>query len=116
MADSEYYTPAEIAERVRMLVCRKSGLKDEVVRSESRLLHDLGITGDDAEELIVEFANSFSVDMSSFPFQRYFTGEPVTFSHVLWMLRLKKDPIWKGKASLTVAQLVNAALAGRWVE
>jgi hypothetical protein len=115
MAEREHHTPAEITERVRMLVCRKAGLKAEAVRPESRLLHDLGITGGDADDLILEFADDLSVDMSSFPFQRYFTGEP-GFLHLLWVLRIRKDPIWKDKAPLTVAQLVNAALAGHWIE
>jgi hypothetical protein len=115
MPGTNRYTPDEMKESVRMLVCRKTGLKVEAVRPESRLLHDLGITGGDAEELIQEFAQTFSVDMSSFPFGRYFTGEPGA-SHVLWVLRIRKDPIWKGKVPLTVRQLVDVALAGHWIE
>lgn len=98
-----------------MLVCRKTGLKAEDVRSESRLLHDLGITGDDAAEFIEEFAQIFSVDMSAFPFRRYFTGEP-GFLHMLRTFKMRSEPVWKGKAYLTVAQLVDAALAGQWIE
>lgn len=115
MPGTNHYTPGEMTELVRLLVCRMTGLKASEVRPESSLLQDLGITGGDAEELIKEFAQTFSVDMSSFRFQRYFTGEP-TFSHAIWMLGIKKKPIWEGKLPLTVEQLVDAALAGHWTE
>lgn len=115
MARANQYTPGQIADEVRMLICRKTGLEPEAVRPESRLLHDLGVTGDDAAELIDEFAQTFSVDMSSFQFQCYFTGEP-SFSHALWMLGIKDKPIWSGKLPLTVARLIDAASAGHWNE
>ena len=47
---------------------------------ESRLLHDLGINGDDAECLMMEFSEKFGVDMSGFDFRKFFMGEPHLFS------------------------------------
>lgn len=42
---------------------------------DSRLFHDLGIDGDTAEELLIEFRDLFDVDLSQFRFNEYFGGE-----------------------------------------
>ncbi|WP_291208164.1 DUF1493 family protein [Dyadobacter sp.] len=41
---------------------------------------DLGITGDDADELIYSFAERFRVDISGFDIDKYFHSEPSIFS------------------------------------
>jgi acyl carrier protein len=66
-------------ERIRAEVCeliaRHSGLDLERIGPEDRLLHDLGIDGDDAEKLLVDFSKRFGVDMSDFKFGNFFRGE-----------------------------------------
>ena len=42
----------------------------------SRLFHDLGITGDDADELLTDYVDAFQVHMTGFKFTDYFTSEP----------------------------------------
>jgi hypothetical protein len=49
-------------------------------RPASRLLHDLGIDGDDAADLLRDYSTSFDVDMSGFDFDRFFGGEPHLFN------------------------------------
>jgi hypothetical protein len=53
---------ADVKAAIYGLVARHSGLRPEMITAESRLLHDLGINGDDAEYLLMEFLqNSMSV-------------------------------------------------------
>jgi hypothetical protein len=52
----------------------------EKIKLESRLLHDLGINGDDAEYLLMDYSKTFHVDMSEFNFWKFFMGEPNLFN------------------------------------
>ncbi len=79
---------------------------------ETRLLHDLGLDADDAEEFLEAFAHEFSVDMNAFPFQRYFGNE--VDAGIRWCTRKLLGDRGVGKAPLTLQQLVVAARAGKW--
>jgi acyl carrier protein len=41
---------------------------------------DLGVTGDEAEDLIVDFAGHYNVNVDCFVFKNYFYEEPSVFS------------------------------------
>ncbi|HEY4651343.1 MAG TPA: DUF1493 family protein [Pontibacter sp.] len=41
----------------------------------SEIEFDLGITGDDAEELVAKFAEKYNVDLKEFEFNKYFSPE-----------------------------------------
>ena len=85
------------------LVAQKTGQSPSEISLETRLLHDLGITGDDAGELLTEYSEMFHVDMREFEFERYFTGESWWF-------------LGKGsKLPVTVRDLVDAAKQKRWI-
>ena len=71
---------AGLKERVNELVARKTGLKPDEFGPASRLLHDLGVAGDDAAELLTEFAEQFDVDFGEFRFEQFFPGEPHLFN------------------------------------
>jgi len=86
------------------MVRRHSGLRPEKIRSESRLLQDLGIDGDDAEYLLVEFFERFDVDMSNFNFRRFFMGEPQLFNFLKFGDKERLMP-------LTVDDLCRSAAA-----
>lgn len=45
----------------------------------TRLEDDLGVTGDEAEELIAAFAKRFNVNIEEFRFEKYFYSEPSIF-------------------------------------
>lgn len=62
---------------------------------------DLGITGDDGEDLIVQFGKRYDVDISNFYFTKYFYPKPPIF--------VMPDEI-KG---LRVVHLMKAIAAGR---
>jgi acyl carrier protein len=52
---------ADLEQRVIRFVARKTGLQVDAVTPSSRLLHDLRIDGDDAEELLTEYSEAFEV-------------------------------------------------------
>jgi len=79
---------------------------------ETRLLHDMGLDGDDADEFLQAFAREFSVDMDRFPFQRYFGTE--IDAGIRWCTRKLFGDRGVEKLPLTLQDLAVAARAGRW--
>lgn len=100
------------------LISQLSGLPPGGIRPESRILHDLGISGDDAVELLTAFAREFNVNLSEFPFDQYFPDEASFSFRSLWTWLLKlagrrvsEMDAWR---PITVADLERAAELGRW--
>jgi hypothetical protein len=75
---------------------------------ETRLLHDLDITGDDAAEFITCFAEEFRVDISKFRFEDYFGPEP-SLANPFWWLPKERASLRERCQELSVAKLVEAA-------
>ena len=88
-------------------IAAKTGLQPNAITSTSRLLHDLKIDGDDAEELLTEYSDAFQVDMTGFNFCEHFRSEPNLFSLGLGSLN-RFVPV-------RVAQLVRSARNRRWM-
>jgi acyl carrier protein len=96
-----------VLDDVRKLVAAQSGLPIERIQPSSRLFHDLGIDGDDAEELLVAFGERFSLPIKDFPFSEYFGSEVGAgwrhlFMAVLGIGKVRMKP-------LTVQQLADWA-------
>ena len=103
----------QLFNRVCDLIVDETGARRSALTPEVRLLHDLGVFGDDAGALLTRFSNEFGVDLSTFRFQRYFYDEP----HLLNL-----SALWWGtvahrhsrKRRITVAMLVRAAELHCW--
>jgi acyl carrier protein len=85
--------------------------KKKVLTRESCIESDLRISGDDADEFLVDFGKEFKVNISKFPIGDYFNdeGDP-------WLPALLRSILGRKarKAkSLTIGQLEKAVLAGR---
>lgn len=89
-------------------------MRAESLVPSTRLLHDLGIDGDDAVEILTDFSKRFGMDLSSFPFQRYFGSE--LGSGIRWLLRKIGQQSAIRFAPVTVQDLIDAANRGRWLE
>lgn len=110
---------SDVQDRVIALVRKHAPFPDRPINSETVIQIDLGIEGDDGYELIADFGAEFNCDLSAFD-DRYFWDE----LSISWgMALLPLTPIaWavmkvtgKGrKVDLTVRDLLNAALSGRW--
>ena len=86
------------------------GVKANKISSESRIYEDLKVDGDDAIELIFEFAKHFEVDMEGFEPKKYFAPEGIDLIGALLGL-FKKN---KKLEPLKVSHLVDAANKKRW--
>ena len=71
------------------------------ITMETSIENDLGVTGDDGEDLIIEFGKKYNVNITNFLFTKYFYPEPLTSS------------ISKEIKVLTVGHLLKAIEAGR---
>ena len=88
-----------------------SGVHSDDMTPDHSLSNDLGIYGDDASDLIIDFSKKFKVDISSFNFDEYFEGEGDMISKFFVGLFSKK----KNKKDLKIKDLKNAIESGRLV-
>lgn len=65
----------EIFEEIKLLIEEKMGKYEKKIDRDTSLEKDLGISGDDAWELIMDFSRKFNVDISNFEFSKYFYPE-----------------------------------------
>jgi len=113
-----------VPQRIKRRCMNRSDLERDVVaflEREARsgkvdlgmdLRQDLGIDGDDAEELLQRFCVAFEVDAQDFQFSEHF-GPEAGFEPITWLLA--KLLGWRRKLKpLTVRALVNAAERGRF--
>ena len=95
-------------------IAEQVSVEPERLRASTRLLHDLGMDGDDASEFLQAFAQRLGVDLSRFEFSRHFGPEggcnPFAPLHglVFGRKQLKMVPI-------TIADLVEAAQQNKLV-
>ncbi len=71
--------------------------------------YDLGFTGDDAVEFIIEYSKYFKVDVSDFMAAKYFDGEGDGFIHMITQFFLPK----RKEYILIVEHLVKGIMYGR---
>jgi hypothetical protein len=104
----------ETLQAVREFVSVEIGVPAARIKPESRLLHDLGVDGDDAGDLLQHFSARFHVDISAFQFSRHFGPEagwnPLYFIYrCLFARRREPDDL-----PVTIQDLAEAAEAGVW--
>jgi hypothetical protein len=83
------------------------------LKPETRLEQDLGLTGTDAVEFIDNWAQTFKIEVESFPYSRYFGPEGQELLSSLLGL-FSKGARRPPRISLTLGMLANAMRAGRW--
>jgi acyl carrier protein len=57
----------------------KSGVHDMPITRDTLIEDDLGVTGDDAYELITGLSKIYAINIKDFEFGRYFNDEPSIF-------------------------------------
>jgi hypothetical protein len=97
-----------VEERVLRLVAKMRGIERGKLSLTTRLFHDLEVWGDDAQELLLAFADEFEVDFSGFEFSDYFKDEAGNGTFWQWAAGRK---LRDEKLPLTVADLVAIAEA-----
>ncbi|MBX9879871.1 MAG: DUF1493 family protein [Candidatus Obscuribacterales bacterium] len=115
-----------LIERVKAFLEIEVNANRAELTSATRLFHDLGVTGDEASDLLVHFQKEFNVDIKDFSFDDHFTWEvPLLWPIVpfYWPLLLNssfRKQVFRSRKRtdsmlipLTVADLANAAKTGR---
>ena len=98
---------------MKCFITSETGFSEDKTSMKTRLYHDIGLDGDEAEEFIKAFAEAFNVDMKGFEFYRYFNKEGLDSLALLGSLfKSKQDQ--KPLDEITVEMLEQAALRKRW--
>ncbi len=110
---TEENRPSHPEQVVLEIVSRRSGVPLSSLSKDDRLLQDLGVDGDDAVEILLELQRAFRIDMRTFNVQRHFRAEPnlLSFLRRAW----GRGPDDKSKVPVRIADLIDAAISGKWV-
>ncbi len=76
-------------------------VKKENLTKSARLEEDLGIYGDDAEELMLKFSDKFNINIGELDLSKYFTRETAFYFLYVWFPILRN----KRRKSLTIHDL-----------
>lgn len=103
-------------------ISRETGVPSAELRPQTTLFGDLGVDSDDADELFLDFAKRFHVDLAGLELRRHFGSEGFTLLQLLLfpvsLLRHFLPGEIHQKAGLepiTLADLHRSAMARRWV-
>lgn len=99
---------------VTAFIAHRLHVRLETLLPDTRLREDLGVDGDDAIELLADFAATFGVAMTDFCFARYFGPEasfnPVYYAYILLAKKRQAETF-----PITISALVIAVAAQRWL-
>ena len=98
---------------VKQFVADNLHIPIDNLTSETRLLHDLGIDGDDAIEFLEQYSEKFHVDISNMNFDSYF-GPEAGFNPIYYLLNKLFCKEKLKKISLTIDDLIKAAEKKEW--
>ena len=92
---------------VELFVASTLKLDPTCINPASRLLHDLGVGGDDAAQFLLAFEKRFQVSLPNWRWEDYFPSEPTILELPVALIRLFKGKSkWAGYKELTVADLM----------
>lgn len=95
---------------IALIEAKMGKYKIAIVR-ETCLEKDLGITGDDAAEFLLEYSQKFGVDVSNLNLRKYFTAEGDTIlPAIIRFFTRTKDP---KESELTIGDLEKGILLKR---
>jgi acyl carrier protein len=99
-------------QELKEFIVDQVGVSDDEVTPTARLYEDLGVYGDDATELLVNYGKRFNVDVSKFMAANYFKGEGVdVIGSLIGFFTRKQSGL--GLKVLTVCDLEKGICAGK---
>jgi hypothetical protein len=105
-----------ILKEIIKIASKISGVEESYIARESRIGSDLGIDGDDVEELIREVNSIYPLNFDGFSFQKYFSSEsdinPIR--SILYFL-FSKGKV-QASYEVTIGDIVDWVLKGKWEE
>lgn len=90
---------------------KKERYEDNEILPQNTLLTDLGIDGDDAVELLMNFQKNFNVSFESFNFNNYFYGEGFSFFSFSTIFKTLLGKPREIKHELTIQELYDYMIA-----
>ena len=99
-------------DKLKEFIVDQIGVPEDKVTPSARLYEDLGVYGDDATELLIDYGRRFNVDVSNFMAADYFKGEGMDLIGGLLRIFAGKQRSQKYKV-LTVNDLEKGINAGR---
>lgn len=108
MKDSSH---ADTFEKVRQIIAYHSGVKAENITLDTDLVQDLGITGDDGDEILISLNKAFKIDWTGFDVGLVFGNEGCGLPPP-WAL--KNNAVMYESQPCRVGDLVHAAETGKW--
>jgi hypothetical protein len=108
-----------LEQQVKAFVAEFIGVDRHQLHLGSTIFGDLRVDGDDAANLIEEFARRFSVDLTGYDHRRYFGTEEFNPAGTLWVALRQLVGLSPEKAAgldpVTIQSLVESARGGRWI-
>lgn len=107
-----------VFEEIKKLVYKERWKYKQELTRNTRLLDDLRIDGDDADDFFHAFKERFKVDLSSLDLRKYFNPEgfdPIGLSVLISKIRGKKFPKISEKP-ITLGDLEIAVKMGKWID
>ena len=101
----------ETFNKLKDFIVKKAGVDDEEITRDTQIEDDLGVTGDDAVDLIIAYGKAFDVDVTRFMAAEYFGPERCVLISELgnWLTGQTK----RTRKVLTVSHLEKGIAAGR---
>ncbi|MGD9859229.1 DUF1493 family protein [Marinobacterium iners] len=100
-----------MGKRIILFLSKSLSVKEEDINLGSRIFHDLGVDGDDAKELMDNYANEFNVSLDGFNFNQCF-GPENSISMIELFLSFFKRIDQENIKELRVEDLIDAAESG----
>ncbi|MEX3954955.1 DUF1493 family protein [Trinickia sp. EG282A] len=104
------YTWEDVEAFVRKEACISP---KKAITPESTVERDLGQQGDEADEFMQHFFETFRLDRGDYDFHRYFLMEGEGILYHLLMKLLRRPHTFK-RETLTVGMLYRALVNGKW--
>ena len=116
-------TPKSFEEKVVAFVADFTRYPADRIMPQTSLFGDIGIDGDDGDEILAAFMNQFDVDMRAcrpvhFGVEGFVPWAPLHWIHQAWLARTEKSSTPESRAGLvpiTVQDLIESAKAKRWM-
>lgn len=99
-------------EEVRAIIADYTGIDRARIAMRSDLYNDLGIAGDDADDLFAVFDDAFAVDWTGLDLGVHFGNEGFLVAPLPW--QLKNNCAIYQRQPCKVSDVVRAVCAGRW--
>jgi hypothetical protein len=105
-----------LAQAVLDFLASETAYPRSKITLDSRVAEDLGVAGDDGDDLMDSFAEKFHVDISSFDFYAHYGDElsPVTGLFMIPFSPKLRKLLRTGLTTIRVRDFVNAAKCGKF--